>query len=205
MKKMARFVWKNRWWALTIPPLVFVGVAVHVGAWLLAAVLLGGQIGDFHILPHAYPGGVSFGDISAGGIHNDVLFALAPSLAWLLIAAVGVAIHAMKGRSKRPTVDRLLFVSLLVLPLVSIAMELACSFSEISSNGFSLHPYRYLFAGSFIAVATSLIAIGWIRFRVVFQPAVSGRQYALGWAILLVLGMLLRHSATVWALIAMAA
>jgi hypothetical protein len=188
---------------LAIPPLVVAGVAIHVGAWVIAARMTGCIVEDWRILPWRYGGNVYFGAVEGWceARRWPLWQALAPSTAWILIATAGTMLNAWKGRTRRAALDRLMFITLLVLPLIALVMELSCAFTRRGSDGEELYAFRYLVAAGVLPLCAAFVAAGWFRFRAVFAPSLSPSQYAVGWTVLLALAAFLRQSATVWALI----
>jgi hypothetical protein len=197
---MIRFVWAHRAWALAIPPLLFVGVAIHVEAWIAATQLAGGRVLEWHVLPRRVVGMVYFGDFCSVGA-SPILQALAPTVTWLLIAAAGILAHALWGHTRWPFVNRLLLIVTLVLPLVAIVMELSCIYAGRGFDGSNLYAHRNLVSVVVLPLVTCFIVAGWFRFRASFSQSLSPRQYAVGWTLVLALAALIRHSAMAWALI----
>lgn len=187
-----------RWWILSVPALILFGVVVHVGAWLLEVRLEGGVCREFHLWPHRSGPWVSFGQVDCCGYH-PLAFAMAPSLAWLLVALGGVWLHARVGRTR---FDKALFVGGLVLPVQAMLMELSTCFVGVSYDGWVLGPLRWVALGVVVPVCAALVAAGWVRFRALFPRALAVRHYVVMWLLLSLLCVYLRHSPLVWTVFA---
>jgi hypothetical protein len=197
--RLVRFLWKGRWWLLSVPALILFGVVVHVGAWLLELRLEGAACGDFHVWPHRIVGDwVSFGQVDCVASH-EMAFALAPSLAWLAVALTAVYFHARFGRSR---FEKPLFVGGLVLPVQAMLLELSTCFVGVSYDGVVLRPLRWIALGVIVPVCAALVAAGWVRFRALFPRALAVHHYVVMWLLLSVLCVYLRHSPAVWTLFA---
>jgi hypothetical protein len=191
---MIRFVWTNRAWALAILPLIIAWACIYAGAWYLATRLAAAcHIHEWHKLPDCDGCPVFLGDMQPPTT-RPIVQALAPTTAWLLIAAGGTIAHALFGRARRRFVARLLFVVTLILPLTALVMELSCIYDGGGYDGETLHAHRHLMAAVMGPLVGAFMAVGWLRFRAAFLPSLSWRQYVLGWAMLFAVAELLHQT-----------
>lgn len=189
-----RFLRTNIAWLLAVPPLLIVGIAVHVSAWCAALLATGGTFGPWRVLPHAYPDEtVYFGEVLMFG-GNHTIVALAPMTTWLVIAAASTLFFAAKGRSRSLFLDRVLFVSTIVLPIIAVSLELLHIYTRRGPDGETLYADRLPLAACAIPTCSALIAMARPRVRALFDPPLALPTYAFGWLVILFLSVAIRHT-----------
>jgi hypothetical protein len=198
---------RDRWWGFlrvyyrwlaTVIPVCLLGIVLHVGAWAIEDVIEGARITQIHFRPtRLIDGTISYGSISETAIKNGILHALAPTFMWILLALLGLAYHAVLGRTRFGSLDRCLFILTVALPVVAIGIEASYCFTSIGFDGETLNPFRFAYAGFALAACTLISLAGWLRFTVVFPSKLLWYDYAVAAAIIVALGAVLHASEAV--------
>lgn len=183
-RRLALFIWQHKYYLLLAPIVGLLGTVIHEGGHALMAIILGGEVTEFHILPDSDFSrlGWTAYELPAGAPGHWVT--LGPTLAWTVIAACHGPLVA---RTPRVHARKLAYIMLFVLPLGDLSLSMSSlMWGHFGSDYFRLFSgYELEVAGLALVFVSVFAAYGWKSCRLATDDALSRSEYLLGLAVLL--------------------
>ena len=180
-RRVGRFAWRHRGYALLLPVLCLVGTALHELTHAAVVVAQGGHVLEMKLYPYFEGGELTFGAVwydigGAGDAWIDWTVACAPYVVSLAFISAVVSL----GRRLRPTFpSRAVLLALFHLPLVELSMGLGGLFrgSEDADLYQALAGHELAVAFASIAFFAFAIEAGRRLFERAWPGELSGLEY----------------------------
>jgi hypothetical protein len=195
IKNFSRFFWNEKYYLLLLPVAMFFGTILHESAHATMAILQGGGITKFSIMPGWSGGHFYFGYVSywppPRGFYSESLLSLAPIISWTFIAGLA-PLYLQK--SEPEWVAKTAIIFLYFLPLGDVAMQLHGLFYQVTVSDLykGLHGFEGLVAIIALIYFSLFGLLGWKLFQRVHGDSLRGAEFGLGYVLVMAASWFLR-------------